>query len=124
MLTGRIGYTVQPTLLLYLKGGAAWVRTNHDECCLPIIPLVPFDDGFASVTRSGWTVGAGLEYMFQPNWSVFVEYDYIGLGERGVTFTPTGPTTGPFVYDIRQNVQMVLVGINLRFGAAAVVAKY
>jgi len=25
-LTGRVGYTIQPVSLLYLKGGAAWVR--------------------------------------------------------------------------------------------------
>jgi outer membrane immunogenic protein len=123
-LTGRIGYAVRPATLLYVKGGAAWVRAKHDECCLPIIPPVTVDDGFAHVTRSGWAVGVGLEHMFRPNWSVFVEYDYIGLGERAVTFAPTGPTTGPFVYDIRQNVQMVLVGINVRLGPAAVVARY
>jgi outer membrane immunogenic protein len=123
-LTGRIGYAVQPATLLYAKGGAAWVRARHDECCLPPVPPVVIDDGFARVTRSGWTAGVGLEHMFQPNWSLFVEYDYIGLGERAVTFTPTGPTTGPFVYDIRQNVQMVLVGINVRLGPAAVIARY
>jgi outer membrane immunogenic protein len=123
-LTGRLGYAVQPATLVYVKGGAAWVRSKHDECCLPPAPPVVIDDGFARVTRSGWTVGAGLEHMFAPNWSVFVEYDYIGLGTRGVTFTPTGPTIGPFTYDIRQDVQMLLVGVNVRLGPVAVVAKY
>jgi outer membrane immunogenic protein len=113
-LTGRIGYAVQPITLLYVKGGAAWVRDKHDECCLPA--PAPTDDGFANVTRTGWTVGIGLEHMFQPNWSVFLEYDYVGLGTHAVTFTPSGLTTGgPFVYDIRQNVQTVLVGLNYRF---------
>ena len=28
-LTGRLGYAVQPALLLYVKGGAAWVRDKH-----------------------------------------------------------------------------------------------
>jgi hypothetical protein len=60
----------------------------------------------------------------------FVEYDFLGFGTRSVTFTPTRPTTGPFTYDIKQNVQTVLVGINYRFGwgkgkgKAPVVAKY
>jgi outer membrane immunogenic protein len=127
MVTGRIGYAVQPMTLLYVKGGAAWVRDKHDECCLPPGPPVPFDDGFVSLTRSGGTVGAGFEHMFQHNWSFFVEYDYIGLGTRAVTFTPTPPTTAPFIYDIRQNVHTVLVGLNYRFGdlgKGPMVARY
>ena len=116
-LTGRIGYTVQPTTLLYVQGGIAWVHDNYKECCLTTAETT--DDGTATLTPSGVTVGAGLEYMFLPNWSVFGEYDYIGLGTRSVTFTPTGLTTGgPFVYDIRQNVQTVLVGLNYHFGSA------
>jgi outer membrane immunogenic protein len=115
-LTGRIGYTVQPLTLLYVKGGVAWVRDKHDECCLPPTPAVTVDDGFANVTRTGWTVGIGLEHMFQPNWSAFLEYDFIGLGTDAITFTPTGPTTSAFVYNIQQNVHTILVGINYRFG--------
>jgi len=118
-LTGRIGYTVQPATLLYIKGGAAWVRDKYNECCLPPAPP-PFspvvDDGFANVTRTGWTVGVGLEYMLQPNWSAFFEYDYIGLGTDAITFTPTGRVTSPFVYNIQRDVQMILVGLNYRFG--------
>jgi outer membrane immunogenic protein len=114
-LTGLIGYAIQPTLLLYVKGGVAWVRDNYQECCLTTPQ--PTDDGIASQTRSGGTIGVGLEYMFLPNWSAFAEYNYIGLGTRAVTFTPTGLTTGgPFVYDIRQNVQSVLAGVNYHFG--------
>jgi outer membrane immunogenic protein len=129
-LTGRIGYAVQPMTLLYVKGGAAWVRDKHDECCVTATTPVIEDeigflgDGFARVTRYGWTVGAGFEHMFRHNWSFFVEYDYIGLGTRAVTFTPTPPTTLPFIYNIRQNVQTVLVGLNYRFGPGPVVAKY
>jgi outer membrane immunogenic protein len=114
-LTGRIGYTLQPITLLYVKGGAAWVRDKHDECCLPPTPPTLLDDGFANVTRVGWTVGIGLEHMFQPNWSVFFEYDFIGLGTNAVNFSPTGPTTSPFVYNINQDVHTILVGINYRF---------
>jgi outer membrane immunogenic protein len=123
-LTGRMGYVVQPTTLLYIKGGAAWVRDKHEECCLPTAPPVPVDDGVANLTRSGWTVGAGFEHLFQPNWSFFVEYDYLDLGTRAVIFAPIGPTTGPFTHDIRQNVQTVLIGLNYRFGGGTVVAKY
>jgi outer membrane immunogenic protein len=112
-LTGRIGYTLQPITLLYIKGGFAWVRAEYTECCEQVFDTT--DDGFAKVTRTGWTVGVGLEHMFQPHWSAFLEYDFIGLGTDAITFTPTNPTRSPFVYSIHQDVQMVLAGVNYRF---------
>jgi outer membrane immunogenic protein len=63
-LTGRIAYAIQPITLLYVQAGAAWVRDKLDECCLSA--AAPVDDGFANVTRTGWTVGVGLEHMFRP----------------------------------------------------------
>jgi outer membrane immunogenic protein len=119
-LTGRFGYTVQPMTLLYVKGGAAWVRSNLKECCQPTIVFLDMvgtlDDGVADVTRTGWTIGAGLERMFAPNWSAFIEYDYIGLGSSLVKFSPINGAPGPFIYRIDQNVHRMLVGLNYRFG--------
>ena len=116
-LTGRIAYAIQPITLLYVQAGAAWVRDKLDECCLSA--AAPVDDGFANVTRTGWTVGVGLEHMFRPSWSAFVEYNFIGLGTDTVTFAPTGFATSPSIYNIRQDVHTLLVGINYRFGAFA-----
>ena len=64
--------------------------------------------------------------MFAPNWSAFIEYDYIGLGRQTVRFDPINGTPGPFTYQIDQNIHTLLVGINYRFGFGgnAVVAKY
>lgn len=121
-LTGRLGYTIQPITLLYVKGGAAWVRDKFDECCLaPNVDAVL--DGFANVTRTGWTVGVGLEHKFAPNWSAFVEYDFIGLGTRSVAFTGINGF-GPFTYNIDQDIHSVLVGVNYRFSGGSPVAKY
>lgn len=127
-LTGRVGYTIQPPTLLYIKGGVAWVRSKYTECCEPgggggggpppgggEIESV-LADGVASVTRTGWTVGGGVEHMFAPNWSVFLEYNYIGLGTDRITFQPINSTPTPFAYDIKQNVQTVLLGVNFRWG--------
>jgi outer membrane immunogenic protein len=102
-LTGRIGYTIQPALLLYAKGGAAWTR---DEISLAVgaAPAV----GIATDTRTGWTAGVGLEYMFAPNWSAFAEYDFLGFGTKTV-----GTLAGPL--NVKQDIQAALVGINFRF---------
>jgi outer membrane immunogenic protein len=110
-LTGRIGYTLQPTTLLYAKGGFAWARVNYNECCTPPDTVT---DGFAKVTRTGWTVGAGVEHMIQPHWSVFLEYDFVGLGKDHIAFTPYFPFSA-FSYNIDQDIHLVLAGVNYRF---------
>jgi outer membrane immunogenic protein len=121
-VTGRVGFTVQPNWLLYVKGGAAWVRDHH----VTVESGVPFTD-FADITRAGWTVGAGAEWMFFPNWSLFVEYDFMDFGTRTIPFTLVG---GGFneTWDIKQNVQVIMAGLNFRFnwgkGKTPVVAKY
>jgi outer membrane immunogenic protein len=120
-VTGRVGFTVQPNWLLYVKGGGAWVRDHHLTTDLG----APFD--FADVTRTGWTIGGGAEWMFLPNWSFFLEYDFMDFRTRTVPFHLVG---GGFseTWDIRQNIQTVLAGINFRLNwskaPAAVLARY
>ncbi|HTZ02291.1 MAG TPA: outer membrane beta-barrel protein [Xanthobacteraceae bacterium] len=111
-LTGRIGYAVMPQALLYLKGGAAWAGENYTD----VDPTVPYS-GQANATRRGWTIGAGAEYAFLPDWSAFVEYDYIGLGNRNATLTYS--PAGTFTYNEKNNLQTFLVGLNYRFRGLA-----
>ena len=85
-LTGRVGYAIVPQALLYVKGGAAWARATYSDVDPSGTTYAPFS-GQASATPSGWTIGGGTEYAFRPNWSVFVEYDYIDLGSRNVALT-------------------------------------
>jgi outer membrane immunogenic protein len=120
--TARLGIAVQPNTLIYVKGGAAWVRDNED-----IFDLVTrLREATASVTRTGWVVGIGGELMAWSNVSVFAEFNYMDFGNRGVTFTnleiPPVPATFPL--NIRQNVWTMAAGINFRFGSGAVVARY
>jgi outer membrane immunogenic protein len=101
--TARLGVTFVPTVLAYVKGGAAWVRNEYQETGTVFRT--------ADVTRSGWTVGGGLEWMFAPSWSVFAEYNFMDFGSKRVSFTP-----GTFSQTIDQkNLQTVLVGVNYRF---------
>jgi outer membrane immunogenic protein len=119
-LTARVGYAVQPQTLVYVKGGAAWLRNDYTDNC----PTCPFF-GNGSATRSGWTIGGGAEYKFDPNWSVFLEYDYVGLGNHLTTLTYTGAGfCCAYTYNFNHNFQAVLVGINYRFGDGRAVARY
>ena len=83
-LTGRLGFTLDRALF-YAKGGAAW---GHFKYSNPA-PNGPSPDYFARATRSGWTVGAGVEYALANNWSVKLEYDYLDFGAKNLTFTGT-----------------------------------
>jgi len=123
LFTGQIGYAWN-NVLFYVKGGAAVVADKYNGF-FPATGVV-FDT--ASETRWGGTVGAGLEFGFTPNWSVAVEYDHLFMGTRTLDFTSTGVTTvpaGAFSREdaIRQDVDMVTVRLNYKFGGP-VVAKY
>jgi outer membrane immunogenic protein len=109
-LTARIGIAVQPMTLVYVKGGAAWVRDN-------ITTFVNgASTGSAIFTPNGWTGGIGAEFLFFRNWSVFAEYDYLGFQNSTVTLIPPAGRPG-FPINFSHNVQSILVGVNFRFGA-------
>jgi outer membrane immunogenic protein len=120
-VTGRLGFLVTPSLLIYGKGGVAFVGDNDTffECC---------GGDFASTgdfTRTGWDAGVGLEWMFFPSWSVWLEWDHMGFGDRNETFVTPGHI---FFENVSQSVDKVLVGVNYRFGGlgkgAPIAARY
>jgi outer membrane immunogenic protein len=106
--TGRVGVTMTPQALLYAKGGAAWVNNRYQDiqtgafCGFGSLGCNQVD-ATTTTTRLGWTVGIGAEYMFAPNWSVFVEYDYMNFGNPSVNFTfPSGNSNA---FNISQHIQ-------------------
>jgi outer membrane immunogenic protein len=120
-VTARVGWIFTPQVMGYLKGGVAWARTS-DTLLQPSGAL----SENTSFNRTGATVGAGVEYMFAPGWSVFGEYNYIDFGAGSVAFTaaPGLLPVGEHV-NIVENVQTVTVGVNYKFNwGGPVVAKY
>jgi outer membrane immunogenic protein len=108
--TLRVGYAIVPQALLYLKGGAAWTHGNLGYT----ITGQGVDPFTGSETRSGWIVGGGLEYLFAPNWSVFVEYNHMDFG----TQTLNTQDAFAFIEPIRvsRQIDTAMVGVNFRFG--------
>jgi outer membrane immunogenic protein len=116
-VTGRVGYTWGPGLL-YVKGGYAFADNNESLTTGAGAPL-PF--GFSGDHSNGWTVGAGLEYMFTQNWSGKIEYQYYNFGNSSFT---TPAALAPFG-SFRTDDHVVKAGINYRFNwGGPVVAKY
>jgi outer membrane immunogenic protein len=140
-LTGRVGFTVPDWAgLFYVKGGAAWLQNQATVTDLSTGLSVS-----ASKIDTGWVAGAGIEYAFAPNWTIRVEYDYMGFGNSTVgtmTVDPCNnnygcnkqkpmppvvppvipPSTPTFVSETFNagNIsnQVVTVGINYKFGYA------
>jgi len=109
--------------LIYVKGGAAWAYEVYRlfNASVPGEPLL----ASATDTRWGWMVGVGYEYAFAGNWSAKIEYDYLGLGTERITVVSVPGVTPPSrAFDVRQDISLIKVGINYRFGRPAVGAKY
>mgnify|MGYP001301575847 CR=1 FL=1 len=105
-VTGRIGAAFN-RLLVYGKGGLALAE---DRSSLTDLAGNTATD---SLLRTGWTVGAGLEYALDENWSAKIEYDYLGFGPQSMNFTtPTESVNS----SASLNVQEVKAGLNFRFG--------
>lgn len=122
--TGRVGYLFAPQLLGYVKGGAAWANQDHNF--IGTVPAVFLSESANSVDRFGWTVGAGLEWMFAPGWSVFAEYNYMDFGRKDIAFIAGPATVGaPDIVRTRLEVSQALVGVNYKFNwGGPVVARY
>ena len=69
-------------------------------------------------SNGGGLVGAGFEYAFTNNWTVKLEYDYLGLGNRTFVIPATAPFLAGDTFNNR-NVQMVKVGFNYLFNWGA-----
>jgi outer membrane immunogenic protein len=117
LFTGQLGWAWGPSLL-YVKGGAA--VTSNTFSLVTNIP--PFVAASVDSTRWGGTVGVGFEYLFTPNWSVGIEYDHLFMGHNNNSFG-VGGLFATVANQIDQNVDMVTVRFNYKFGGP-VVARY
>jgi outer membrane immunogenic protein len=111
-VTGRIGYTWGPALL-YVKGGYGFADFNQSV-------VGPTAIAINGGGKDGYTVGAGLEYLFTQNWSGKVEYQYYDFGKTSFATAPLAAFGST-----RNDEHTVKAGLNYRFNwGGPVVAKY
>jgi len=112
-VTGKLGYAWD-RLLVYGKGGGAWIGTDNSLTVGATPAGVSVNSG-----SQGWTAGVGVEWAFAPKWSARAEYDFIGLQNQ--SFTVSGVPATPFAGDRfavnNRNVQMITAGLNYKLGA-------
>ena len=116
-VTGKLGYTWD-RWMLYAKGGFA--ETKIDTFAINPATGVSSD---ANSWQSGWTVGAGLDYMITPNFILGVEFNYYRFGfDR--TVPATDGTIGTYT-GTRAEVYSGLVRASWLFNwGGTVVARY
>lgn len=103
----RLGYAIDRTLI-YAKAGGAWTRDKFD--------LTDGIGGFANGTfnRSGWLLGAGVEYAFWNNVSAKIEYNYLSFKSITEALTTGGGITAS-TPSVGLKTHLVKVGLNYKF---------
>jgi len=82
-------------ILFYGTGGLAYGSVKGESAFLS-----------ESKTSLGWTLGAGIEMGFSPNWSAKIEYLYMDLASRSYSITGT---------DNGLTSSVIRVGVNYHF---------
>jgi outer membrane immunogenic protein len=109
-IRGRLGYTFGSSLL-YATGGFAYGGIKND-----------LDIFTNHQTATGYTIGGGWEYKFNPAWSVKAEYQYINLGRNDPHIVSNICTT-PGLKCEDDAFHTVRAGINYHFGSGYVPLK-
>jgi outer membrane immunogenic protein len=119
-LTGRVGYSFTPGWLIYGQGGGAWANAEANITASNAFDT--FASSGQSRTRSGWTAGGGVEWMFAPHWSAFLEGNYMDFGHKSVNVVDStfpngacGINNGGCSFNPKFTASTVLVGVNYRF---------
>ena len=100
----RLGYAYNRALI-YATGGLA--IANIDTRYTNDGNVDRYDH-----TRSGWTLGAGVDYAFGPNWMGRIEYRYADFGRVKDDTTTADPG-----YAMKNDIteQVVRIGIGYKF---------
>jgi high affinity Mn2+ porin len=105
-LRGRAGYAVG-AFTPFVSGGIAWASTRFSRTDL----TTGNEDANPSNVRLGYSVGAGLDYRFDPRWTARAEYLYTNLGLTGFVFS-----SAPARYDSQYDLHRFRLALSYKFG--------
>jgi outer membrane immunogenic protein len=132
--TAKAGFAAND-FLFYAKGGAAWMNVHYIQ---NVAAGIVQSTQSITDTRSGFTVGGGVEFGMTENLSARLEYDFLDFGTKTYNFNNLGfnaagaavgtPLTpiGAAPMSIKSFTQLITVGLNYRFnwsGGGAVVTR-
>lgn len=100
-LRGRVGWVMgDGSWLPYVTGGWAFANATRTNSS--------FGGQTFTASHTGWTLGAGVEKQFAPNWTLKAEYKYVNLGPARYNW-PSLPTTASL------QMHTFEIGLNYRF---------
>jgi outer membrane immunogenic protein len=104
----RFGYVTGPSLL-YVTGGAAFVHITDTfgGAGVPAAPATAF-----TTTKTGWTVGGGIETKLSRNWSTTTEYQFIDAGSTSFASNPFGVAGTGTTFD--HSYHVIKTGLNYK----------
>jgi outer membrane immunogenic protein len=109
----RLGFAFDRALI-YAKGGFAAAGLTSGF-------VGGGGDLRSAFVRTGWFLGAGIEYAFAPNWSLRAEYNYMNFGGGYSHLLNFG--TSKIVILSPLDAHVVTVGLNYRFGGGRAAAE-
>jgi outer membrane immunogenic protein len=117
----RVGFLPVQNILLYATGGVAYGQIKSSYAVVDTTTggtaALDFKD-----TRAGWTVGAGIEGLLGGGWTAKLEYLHVDLGKNTTSAVVDGTTIASVDSKFTDNI--VRVGVNYKFGAGPLLAKY
>jgi outer membrane immunogenic protein len=90
---GRLGYASNNALIYFTGGFAYGGLGQRGEDNTYDIPTIFRSSG----TVTGYVLGGGLEYKFNPSWSLKAEYQYLNFGKHDAAFASGDPTAVPTI---------------------------
>ena len=118
---GRLGWAID-RLMIYGTGGAAFGKFDSSiglSCLTSGCGSVDLNKLSASVAsstqRTGWVIGAGVEWMFAQNWIVRGEYQHIDFGNvSSLALSPNCACS--FSATQKVGLDILRAGVSFKFG--------
>jgi outer membrane immunogenic protein len=107
---GRFGYVTGPSLL-YVTAGASFVNVTDTFGGGSVIgPALPATTN--TTTKTGYTVGGGIETKLSRNWSTTTEYQYVNAGSTSFNSDPLAFVGTPTTFD--HSYHLIKTGLNYK----------
>jgi len=131
---GRVGFLVTPDTLLYATGGAAWqhyaITTTCGSALCSASPMIMGGqflgggEGFtpavtdSATTKTGWTIGGGIETALGGHWFARADYRFADFGDSNFSITRVSPIILPIVnpFDVTLRTHTLNFGLAYKFG--------
>ena len=110
----RVGW-VTGGALIYATGGVA-ITDFHSQATFTDTFQPVTENGSKTTTRTGWTLGGGVEAAIDPKWSLKAEYLYADFGKVNATGALSPAVFGQVMnHTAKLNTSIVRFGLNMRF---------